>query len=225
MRLRKNQSDVSGEVIREDGGRRQREGKGWGPFSGAQLTVIIVTFAVLLLAPVGAWAVSGSSVFITDAHSNTHAAVNSSGQLQTHPNGTQAVTGSVTVNGATRPADPVNLYTTETNVNVCHTIAPPSGHVLVITSVHETLLDGTFPGSVYLRRSVGSCGSFSSEVTKDYTQITTYDTKEITFPSGLAIPDGTVLEIDYSNDATVTVNGYLLPDSYCPTITSCRGGG
>src|ERR1039458_3979789 len=54
MRLRKNQSDVSGDVIREDGKRRRREGRGSGPFSGGQLTVIIVTFAVLLLAPVGA---------------------------------------------------------------------------------------------------------------------------------------------------------------------------
>jgi hypothetical protein len=65
--------------------RRRREGRGWGPFSGGQLTVIVVTFAVLLLFPVGAWALSFSNVAITDpggvnqakvdAGKNLHAAV------------------------------------------------------------------------------------------------------------------------------------------------------
>src|ERR1700680_2793664 len=77
--------------------RRRRDGRGWGPFTGAQLTVVIVTFAVLLLAPVGAWAVSGSPVFLTDPHNNHHAAIDAAGNVHTHPNGTQAITGTVSV--------------------------------------------------------------------------------------------------------------------------------
>lgn len=65
--------------------RRKRDSRGLGPFSGGQLTIIIVTFAVLLLFPVGAWALSFSNVAITDpggvnqarvdAGHNLHAAI------------------------------------------------------------------------------------------------------------------------------------------------------
>jgi hypothetical protein len=133
------------------------------------------------------------------------------------------------VNGTIAPANPVDLFTTEVQVNVCHTIAPPAGHVLVITSVHESIQDAA-PNEMRLQRSVGSCpdigsGGFSSEVLKDDTWHATVDSQEVTFPSGLVIPTGRVLEIDWNGDAAVTVNGYLLPASSCPTFAACLGGG
>ena len=87
----------------------------------------------------------------------------------------------------------------------------------------------SYPSQMKLQRSVGSCpnsgGGFSSEVLKDDTWHPTVDSQEVSFPSGLVIPTGGVLEIDWNGDAAVTVNGYLLPASYCPTIASCLGGG
>jgi hypothetical protein len=50
-----------------------------GPFTGKQLTVIICTLMVLLLFPVGAWAVSGSNVFVTDASSGARGRVDAKG--------------------------------------------------------------------------------------------------------------------------------------------------
>jgi hypothetical protein len=61
--------------------KRRREGRGLGPFSGGQLTVIIVTLAVLLLFPVGAWALSFSNVAITDPGGVNQAKVDSGKNL------------------------------------------------------------------------------------------------------------------------------------------------
>jgi hypothetical protein len=66
MGFRKSHADASAGTAGDDATRRRRAGRGWGPFSGGQLTIIIVTFGVLLLLPVGAWAVSFSNVAITD---------------------------------------------------------------------------------------------------------------------------------------------------------------
>jgi hypothetical protein len=80
-----------------DAGVRRR---GLGPFSGGQLTLIIVTFAVLLLFPIGAWAVAGSNVFVTDSVSGKQASVNTSGQLATSENAASVLiaAGTATVN-------------------------------------------------------------------------------------------------------------------------------
>ena len=58
-----------------------RQIRGLGPFTGGELAVVVVTFALLLLFPIGAWAVSGSNTFVTDAVSGQHASVNSAGAL------------------------------------------------------------------------------------------------------------------------------------------------
>src|ERR1700680_4478987 len=90
MRLRNNSSDVSDATGEPSTARRRREGRGWGPFSGGQLTAIILGVLAAIAFPVCAWAVSGTTVFVTDAVSGTHAKVNSLGQLSV------AATGSVT---------------------------------------------------------------------------------------------------------------------------------
>src|SRR5690349_3719284 len=63
---------------------REREPKAlktWGPFTGQQLTVMISVAIVMVLFPVGAWAVTGSNVFVTDATAGTHAKVDSTGHV------------------------------------------------------------------------------------------------------------------------------------------------
>jgi len=56
----------------------------WGPFTGRQLTTIICVVAVMILFPVGASAVTGNNVFLTDASSGNSANV-TNGRLQVDP--------------------------------------------------------------------------------------------------------------------------------------------
>jgi hypothetical protein len=61
-----------------------RERRGWGPFSGGQLTAIILGLAFAVAVPVGAHAaVAGSNVFVTDDTSGKHAKVDASGNVGT----------------------------------------------------------------------------------------------------------------------------------------------
>ena len=61
----------------------QTKRRGLGPFTGGQLTAIIIAGVVAIGFPVGAFAaVSGSNAFITDHTSGVHASVTSQGSLQ-----------------------------------------------------------------------------------------------------------------------------------------------
>ena len=67
MRLRKNQSDAEqSSGIADTRKNRRRERRGWGPFSGGQLTIIIVTLAIVIGFPVAAFSVTGSATNIVD---------------------------------------------------------------------------------------------------------------------------------------------------------------
>jgi len=113
----------------EQGVPKQRRGRGWGPFSGGQLTIIIGILAVVIGFPVAANAVvSGSNVFVTNATTGTRAAVNSSGALD--------VAGSVTATPTPPSASYVSVATAF-EVNGCTSITPsvPVGKALVVTSI------------------------------------------------------------------------------------------
>lgn len=56
-------------------------GRGFGPFTGGQLTAIILGVVFAIACPVGAWAVTGSSVFVTDAHMGYSAKVDAKRNL------------------------------------------------------------------------------------------------------------------------------------------------
>jgi hypothetical protein len=246
MRLRKHQSDSVDRTTGEVGGRRRRAGRGWGPFSGGQLTVIVVAVVVMVMFPVGAWAAySVSHVTITDntgarvanvdtksnldtatrdAVSGVAAKVNSLGQQLA------TVSGSVTVNGTTRVADPLNSYTSHQRLalgngtNGMEFVDP--GHVLVVTSVsigRIDVADQQSPLSIIdISRAVGDCptGFNGYSSVKSGTPSTTVGLQTVNFPSGLVIPDGTSLWIrDEQNGGSsfdISVNGYQLPNSYCP---------
>jgi hypothetical protein len=259
VRLRKKQSDaIDGTTGGLDGNQRRRGGRGWGPFSGGQLTVIVVAVVVMMLFPVGAWAAySVSHVTITDntgarvanvdtksnldtatrdAVSGVAAKVNSLGQQLA------TVSGSVTVNGTTRVTDPLNSYTSHDrrvlgNGTNCMEFAD-AGHVLVVTSVsigRIDVADQQSPLSVIdISRAVGDCATgfngYSS--TKSGAPSTTVGLQTVNFPSGLVIPDGTRLWVrDGQNGGStfdISVNGYELPNSYCPPNPGevvCQKGG
>src|SRR5438067_12976032 len=103
-----------------------------GPFTGRQLTTIIVTLIVVVLFPLGAWAVTGSNVFVTDATSGAHAKVDSNGNLQT-----KVSSGSV---NATPAAPNQQFIGTVTFSDVGPTsktlVTPPTGNAAAITNLH-----------------------------------------------------------------------------------------
>jgi hypothetical protein len=205
------------------GKKNRTEGdRGWGPFTGRQLTTIICVGLVTILFPVGAWAVSGSNVFVTDIHSGDHAAVNSAGQLQTHPNGTQTVAGSVTaaVSGSVTatPSPPSAMYHEFAggNVNDCIPIATaPVGEATVLTSIHVTAGVG-ISGTVRLAASA-NCAS----QTLDFAAMSSADgQRDFEFPSGLPVANGhhlyvQVKEASGSPDVGVYSFGYNVPAAQC----------
>ncbi len=101
----------------ESGGGEVRTGRsdrrGWGPFSGAQLTIIIVAIAVMVLLPVGAFAVvSGTNSFVTDPGTGKQAKVTANGEVLT-----SARTTAVLSQG-TMDIDPLTTVNLFTNINV-----------------------------------------------------------------------------------------------------------
>jgi hypothetical protein len=228
MRLRNHQSDAVSEP--------RRQGRGWGPFSGGQLTAIVITLAIVIGFPVAAFAVTGSNSFITDFTSGAHAKVDAKKNVNTAihdaTSGVAAkvdslgrqlalVAGSVTVNGVTRPAKPVDLFTTTRDIVSCTTIEPPAGTALVVTSIGITNYStGT---DIMVNRQVGDCVSYSGSYLKARRFIGNLGYAEISFPSGLVIPDGGAIKI-YGATTSSTVNGYLVPSSACPTSAACLKG-
>ena len=104
MRPRKAHTDAVSETGGEAVGTksRRRDGRGWGPFSGAQLTVIVVAISVMVMLPVGAFAVAtGSNVFVTDASTGHQQTVNNLGQaLVTNKTLTNLIASGTTTVGA-----------------------------------------------------------------------------------------------------------------------------
>ena len=133
--------------------------KSWGPFSGGQLTIIIVAIVVMVALPVGAFAVSGTNSFITDATTGAQAKVSTAGALSTAEAGQTViiVSGTTTVtNGTTSfpifhrnvaPYSNVRLFLKESGPN------PPTQIVEVISGTSGVLdafsMDSTDATRVY----------------------------------------------------------------------------
>jgi hypothetical protein len=129
------------------------------------LTAIIVAIVVMVMLPVGAWAVvSGSNVFVTDATSGVRAHLTSKGELETHLNQALSVTGAVTAT-QTPPSKEYHAQTYATTVGCVDIAVPPAGYAIVITSV---TMDTTTANSytVMSRFNGADCaGSPSSQAT------------------------------------------------------------
>jgi len=221
MRLRTARSDA-GQEGSESGAeaRRRRDGRGLGPFSGGQLTAIIITVVAAVGFPVGAFAaVKFTNVSITDPHGVYRAAVSSAGQLQVHPNGTQTVAGSVTAT----PAAPSALFAKETDVNnaTCTAVASaPMGKALILTSVHVDLPDPAVPSPTYPTYYALYAGAScpGTNVTVDIGTFTSsVHTLVLPFPSGLALKAGSSLWMYSPFSTEVSVSGYSVPATACTT--------
>jgi hypothetical protein len=231
MGLRKNQTDAIDGFVGEAGAdeRRRREGSGWGPFSGGQLSAIIITLAIVIGFPVAAFAVTGSNVFVTDAASGTHVKVNALGQLSV------AATGSVTADQAAPSAfyqktGGGNFGTDGSgHVTLC-TPALPSGKALVVTSVNEAFHTAASPDVVLLGResNSGGCGQVNQKNIDDSSTSGTAGSHILSFQPGVVVPSGMHLVFDVqSNSQTAdytfdwSVSGYLVPASVCQSPNVC----
>ena len=132
------------------------EPKRWGPFSGAQLTVILVTLIAVVALPVGAGAVlSFSNVAITDPGGVNRATVDAAHNLHTSVNGgTVGVTGAVT---ATQTPPSLTFHKQAAGSGSgCVTIATaPAGKALVIDEVHVSESAMTTTGALVVTLAEG----------------------------------------------------------------------
>ncbi|HEY5173385.1 MAG TPA: hypothetical protein VIK54_16810 [Acidimicrobiia bacterium] len=181
------------------------------------MTVIIVTLAVLMLFPVGAWALSFTNVAIIDPGGVNRAKVNGFGQLSV------TATGSVTAT-QTPPNASYSNVATALQAGGCHPVTPtvPAGKALVVTSITvEVASVTTGPVGVVAGSATAACGSL-----KEANQIGVAGagmTQIMSFPSGYPVNPGRVIGViidSTSGDAftVVTVNGYLVSSTLC-TVT------
>jgi hypothetical protein len=222
--------------------KRRRDGRGLGPFTGGQLTAIVITFAVLLLFPLGAWAVTGNNVFVTDATSGTRAKVDAKNNLNTaiHDAGTgtaakvnglgqlsAAVTGSVSANvvyptSAIFQGGPIEPDTCSTAP--CAILAkPPSGKALVITSIHVETFRNSTPGQTeFFRLFISSDATCSLSAPTDVEYVTPAGLVSTVLPyePGIGIPAGKALcakTSDVANlNADISAWGYTVAPAAVP---------
>ena len=189
-----------------------RNGRGWGPFSGGQLTTIIVAIAVVAGFPFAAGAVTpGTSVFVTDPTSAVQAKVSTAGALN--------VSGSVSANNAS----PMNLYQLYSNpgASVWNLVAaPPTGKALIITSVVVDTSSVTPALSQEVIFDVSttdaSCATVGSQLV--HIHPATIGATTIPIPSGFVIPAKRALCAEGTHNiiSNTFVYGYLVPAGTAP---------
>jgi hypothetical protein len=168
----------------------------------------------MVLFPIGAWAVTGSNVFVTDATSGVHAAVNSGGQLN--------VTGPATA----APALTYNHSTVVIENGNCFPLNGPlpAGKALVIAMVTVTVASVTTgPVSVEIGRASGT-GACAGSPLNATALADTGATEFIPFPSGLDVKNGhslgiSVTSLSHDASTTVSAHGYLVPATQCQSGT------
>jgi hypothetical protein len=200
-----------------DDSSKPRMGRGLGPFSGGQLTTIIIAIVLAVALPVGAWAVSGTTVFVTDSVSGKTASVNARRQLNV------AASGSVTAT-PTPPSASFDQFSVVAEDQMCEPVIStvPTGKALIVTSVTVDVRVGTTgPFAVYLYAATpGSpCGTVIADL--DISEVPGAGHSEaIPFPEGLPIKAGHIVGVllnGGSEDAQAYVNtkGYLVSSNMC----------
>jgi hypothetical protein len=110
--------------------RHRRAGRGLGPFSGGQLTIIIVTFAGLLLFPVGAWALSFTNVAITDPGGVNRAKVDTKNNLNTAIHDPVSGTAATVESGGKLKVDAGIVPTVGLGGSITANVAYPTGAIV-----------------------------------------------------------------------------------------------
>jgi len=192
-------------------------GRGWGPFTGRQLTTMFVTVVVMAMLPVGAYAVaSGTNTFITDPASNAHARVNGSGQLNVSAAGAKTFFEKNTF-GVPTTATPI--------------ATPPAGRALVVTSIAIDTWDASVTGvGEFLALQMSTADSTCSLLPVDWVyglNPGALGSTVVPFQPGIVVPAGRSLCATNSDGVNlgfdVYVYGYLVPADSGPAGLAVSG--
>lgn len=171
-------------------------GKSWGPFSGRQLTTIIVSLIIgVVLLPSAVWAVdSFTNVAIQDPVSGYKVGVTSSRKALVSDG-----SGSMTVDGTVSAREmPYNLLQHwagfPTSTSGCTPIATPdAGKALVIKTLHIDTWENPSPGSLeYLTFTYGPASDPCVNLLDDINP-SGIGQDALDFSAGVALPAGNVL--------------------------------
>jgi hypothetical protein len=176
--------------------------RGMGPFTGGQLTTMVCVIVVAVAFPMGAWAVSGSNTFITDAQSGARATVSKSGAL--------TVAGTVITSAA--PLKSLYHGFQAVSEGAYSSVASaPAGKTLVITSLNldEVATTGTLNDTFFALDATSSTCSGSLPQIAIVTQPVVGWTS-VSIPSGLVIPVHGALCAFSSTNTRAAIFGYTL---------------
>jgi hypothetical protein len=189
----------------------------WGPFSGRQLTTMVVALILVLGVPGTVWAVDTfSNVAIEDPVTGVKASVDSSKRLKVG-DGSSAMTVDGTTTGPEAAANTLfRSATFPTSSGNCTPIAtPPANKALIIKSVALNTYSVTSPGSG--RTGVFYLGTDGCEVIVFDINPPGVGLINQPFEPGLGVPAGKRLWVSTNNiSAEVYTFGYSVPASAVP---------
>jgi len=176
-----------------------------GPFTGRQLTAIIVAIVIAVGLPTGAYA-SGAftSVVVQDPVSGAQANVTPAGQLQVAPAAPSTLFQVTSF-----------LYGNASSWGTSETVPPP-GDALVVTGLHIDTFRDPSGSEIYLYLMQGNCGTLVNEDGIGYFEMPltplTLGEEEFPLDTGLVVPSGDSLCAEYYNQSSaLTVSGYTIP--------------
>jgi hypothetical protein len=169
--------------------------KGFGPFTGGQLTVIGVAISVLLLLPAGSWAAGNAGSSLMAASSLPKGNVD------------------------------YNITNNTLQTDTCDNITPaiPAGQALTVTSVSVGVnIATTGPVDTWIEAGTPSspCSVSAGHFIAYQIQSNPIGTMNFPLPSGVTFKSGETVSVGIhaaSGDARgdVTVHGFLVPASQC----------
>jgi hypothetical protein len=204
-----------------------RSGRGWGPFSGGQLTTMVCVIVAAVAFPVAASAVTASKVFVTDATSGTTAKVSTAGAVSVAGSVTSKLKGSTSGNKAevtnaqqllTAEA-PLSASVTGTMLALAQSTEPvlnlSSGHAIIVTSVTLSAQGPTGSGpfaSLYVSSDSTCASSSTRDVGEVFFPSGVNSTSVLPFAAGVPVPDGVQLCVLVSSvNVVVSYDGYTVP--------------
>jgi hypothetical protein len=192
----------------------------WGPFSGRQLTTMVVSLILVLGVPGTVWAVDTfSNVAIQDPVTGVKASVDSSKRLKVGDG-----SGAMTVDGTTTETTPANLVRIFAGAsNSCsNAYTIPAGKALILKSMTAYMHSSGSPGSdveAVVYPAANCASSFVAAAISDRAHETVFQT----FGSGIGIPAGrTISAFGFNSSGTLHLHGYLVPASAVPASAPAK---
>jgi hypothetical protein len=192
----------------------------WGPFSGRQLTTMVVSLILVLGVPGTVWAVDTfSNVAIEDPVSGVKASVDSSKRLKVGDG-----SGAMTVDGTITDATPANLVRifagAGSSCSNVYTI--PAGKALILKSMTAYMHTAGSPGSdveAIVYPAANCASALAAAAISDRAHETVFQT----FGSGIGVPAGrTISTLGFNTSGTVHLYGYLVPASAVPATAAAK---